>query len=432
MDLNIKEHRRFSVNQAGKNNEANLGRPDPVLCNKDKIKNIGDGEREIKSLLNSGFIIKRDENFLCNIYGFIDKDVRNNYNNVFLKGNFVEIQGASFQSMTVYGRNTTIKNIIMSKDKFIEINLKKQINNFGADNNFNNEFKLSDLTLKNYFSLKQNNIDINPDNISPGVIIIKRPDSYKKIAYSIIEMSSAYNFKNEAQKDKRVGANNQKPALGVLRNYKRTTDGFKNVRVDIDGKNAIEMESIHNWQKIKDYVKTRDIFHMNMNADGKNLNKIQIHHITQLQDGGEENIKNYIALSENTHKLVDSYKLLLDKNSSLYRELYNSSIISAKSRAANVNMEEKNAENLVSEIGRLNLSDKILLNSLKLEVESNSALRLNMIIDKPDSIKMLFIDQKTGEEFRLISAKMGADNEEDKNVVKTALNNFICELATSV
>ncbi len=430
MDLNIKEYNnRFSGNKIEKGNEANLSPLNPVLDNKSKIKSISNGEREIKALLNSGFIIKNDENFLCNTYGFIDKDVRNNYNNIFLKDNFVEVQGASFQSMTVYGRNTTIKNIIMSKDKFMEINLKKKENNFTADNNFNNEFKLSDLTLKNYFSLKQNNMDINPCNIAPGIIIIKNSNNYKRIEYGILEMPSLYNYNNGIQKD---NLDNQKPALGILQDYKKTTDGFKNIKVNIDGKNVIEMESIHNWQKIKDYVKTRDILHMNMNINDKNLSKIQVHHINQLQDGGKENVKNYIALSKNTHKLVDSYKLLLDKNSSIYRELYNSKITSAKNNTANANMEEKNTGNLVNEIGRLNLSDKILLNSLKLEVESNSALRLNMIIDKPGKIKMLFIDQKTGEEFRLISAKIGIDNVEDKNIIKTALNNFIQEFATSV
>ncbi|MCL4496715.1 MAG: hypothetical protein M1412_04080 [Deltaproteobacteria bacterium] len=424
MELNIVEDNKFLGGKIKNESKDGLSHS---LENKNKFKDIENGGREVKSLLNSGFIIKNDEDFLCNTYGFIDKNVRNNYNNIFLKNNFVEVQGASFQSMTVYGRNTTIKNIIMSKDKFMEINLARKANNFGADNNFNNEFKLSDLTLKNYFSLKQNNINIDPDNISPGIIIIKHPNNYKKVEYSITEMPSVYNFNNGLQTGK-GNPDNQKPSLGILRDYKKTTDGFKNVRVNIDGKNAIEMESIHNWQKIKDYVKTRDILHMNI--EGKNLDKIQVHHITQLQDGGKENVKNYIALSEGTHKLVDSYKLLLDKNSSVYRELYNSKITNAKDNT--VNMEEKNAKNIVSETGGLNLSDKIFLNSLKLEVESNSALRLNMLIDKPGKIKMLFIDQKTGEEFRLISAKAAIDNEEDKNIVKTALNNFIQELATSL
>ncbi len=424
MELNIVEDNKFLGGKIKNESKDGLSHS---LENKNKFKDIENGGREVKSLLNSGFIIKNDEDFLCNTYGFIDKNVRNNYNNIFLKNNFVEVQGASFQSMTVYGRNTTIKNIIMSKDKFMEINLARKANNFGADNNFNNEFKLSDLTLKNYFSLKQNNINIDPDNISPGIIIIKHPNNYKKVEYSITEMPSVYNFNNGLQTGK-GNPDNQKPSLGILRDYKKTTDGFKNVRVNIDGKNAIEMESIHNWQKIKDYVKTRDILHMNI--EGKNLDKIQVHHITQLQDGGKENVKNYIALSEGTHKLVDSYKLLLDKNSSVYRELYNSKITNAKDNT--VNMEEKNAKNIVSETGGLNLSDKIFLNSLKLEVESNSALRLNMFIDKPGKIKMLFIDQKTGEEFRLISAKAAIDNEEDKNIVKTALNNFLQELATSL
>ncbi len=424
MELNIVEDNKFLGGKIKNESKDGLSHS---LENKNKFKDIENGEREIKSLLNSGFIIKNDEDFLCNTYGFIDKNVRNNYNNIFLKNNFVEVQGASFQSMTVYGRNTTIKNIIMSKDKFMKINLARKANNFGADNNFNNEFKLSDLTLKNYFSLKQNNINIDPGNISPGIIIIKHPNNYKKVEYSIAETPSVYNFNNGLQTGKGT-PDSQKPSLGILRDYKKITDGFKNVKVNIDGKNIIEMESIHNWQKIKDYVKTRDILHMNI--EGKNLDKIQVHHITQLQDGGKENVKNYIALSEGTHKLVDSYKLLLDKNSSVYRELYNSKITNAKDNT--VNMEEKNAKNIVSGTGGLNLSDKIFLNGLKLEVESNSALRLNMLIDKPGKIKMLFIDQKTGEEFRLISAKAAIDNEEDKNIVKTALNNFIQELATSL
>jgi len=149
--------------------------------------------------------------------------------------------------MTVYGRNTTIKNIIMSKDKFLEINQKRRADNFKENHSLNNEFKLSDLTLKNYFSLKQNDINIDPNDISPGTIIIKHSGYYKKIEYGIFEMPSVYDFKNETKNNNSL--NSHRPNLGALQNYGKTIDGFKNVKVSINGKSVIEMESIHNWQK---------------------------------------------------------------------------------------------------------------------------------------------------------------------------------------
>lgn len=419
MDLNIMEHDKFFDKKPKNKGETNFNGRDRFFNleneSRSKNNNIEGGEREIKSILNSGFIVKNDEDFLLNTYGYIDKNIKENYNNIFLKDNYIEVQGASFQSMTAYGRNTTIKNIIMSKDKFIEINLKRQAVNFKTDDNLNNEFKLSDLTLKNYFLLKQNNINIDPENISPGIIIIKHHNYYKKVEYNMIETPSEYNFRSGIERD----ADSQKPALGILRNHRKTTDGFKNVKVSIDGKGVIEMESIHNWQKIKDYIKTRDI--SNLKLDNENGDRIEVHHITQLQDGGKDNVKNYVALSENTHKLVDSYKLLLDKNSSIYREIFNSKIL-----------EEKNAGNVINNMEGLDLNDKLFFNSLRLETESNSALRLTVLINKPDKIKMLFIDQKTGEEFRLVSEKIQTDNDEDKHIIKAALNNFIKELPTSI
>lgn len=426
MNLNLDERSRFFGKEKKREGGTDLNGLTRIRENKSKAESIAVGEREIKSILNSGFIVKNDENFLCNTYGFIDNGIKDNYNNIFLKDNFVEVQGISFQSMTVYGRNSTIKNIVMSKDKFMEINRKRQADDFKENHGINNEFKLSDLTLKNYFSLKQSNINIDPDDISPGTIVIKHSDHYKKVEYSLFEMPSIYNFGNEQQKNN--GLNGQSPKLGPLQNYGKTIDGFKNVRVSINGKSVIEMESIHNWQKIKDYIKARDI--PSLDANRKHNDKIQVHHITQLQNGGTENVKNYVALSENTHKLVDSCKLLLDKNSSIYRELYNSKITSEK--ITDTGLKEKNNVTLNDNTEDLDLSSKILVNSLKIEVESHSALRLTVLVNKTDKIKMLFIDCKTGEEFRLVTQKIKMDNREDKNIVKTALSNFVGELPTSI
>ena len=100
MELNIGEDNKFLGGKIKNESKDGLSHS---LENKNKFKDIENGGREVKSLLNSGFIIKNDEDFLCNTYGFIDKNVRNNYNNIFLRNNFVEVQGASFQSMTVYG-----------------------------------------------------------------------------------------------------------------------------------------------------------------------------------------------------------------------------------------------------------------------------------------------------------------------------------------
>ncbi len=371
-----------------------------------------DGEREIKALLNSGFIIKSDEDFLCNVYGRIDKDIRSSYNGIFNNGNFIEVQGASFQQMTVYGRNSTIKNLIMSRDKLAEINLKNHSNNFSFNPELNNDFRLSGITLKNYFSLKETNLPVNAEKSAPGNIFMELNGETKNIGYTNKEMPSLYKFDYENKKD----LFNAKPESSILKDYYGTMDGFRNSKVTINGQKIIEMESTHNWQKIKDYIKERDF----SGAMGKTgvLDRIEVHHINQLQDGGKENIYNLVSLSKKTHNLVDSYRLLIDKNTSFLREMRFS-----------FNPGEGNAENLVNEIGKLNLKDKIFLNSLKLEVEANSALRLNIFIDRPETLKMHFVDKKTGEEFRLVASKI--DNETDRIIAKTALINFISELPTS-
>lgn len=402
-----------------------------------KSRNISRGEREIKALLNSGFIIKNDENFLLNTYGFIDKETRNSFNDLFLKNNFVEVQGASFSAMTSYGRNITVKNLIMSSEKFNEINLAKYANNYAKyDEKFNEEYKLSKFTLNNYFDLKQTMPEIDPRNTAPGVINIgNAANGLKQIKYTISETPSSYKFKFDKDRPEIFSA--KQPKLGVLKEYKDTTDGFKNIKVTMNDKKILEIESIHNWQKIMNYVKTRDmqfLSSLKRNEKGEIPDRIEVHHINQLQDDGKENIHNLITIGEDTHRLADSYKILIDKNTGYYREHYHYSGTGSTPEPGNINeisyYNEKKYNNLLETIGRLDLNDKIMLNDIKLDVETNSAMRLNMLTDTGENLRLLFIDGKTGEELRLLAAK--TDDETDKNIAKTALINLVKELATSI
>ena len=408
-----------------------------------KSRNISEGEREIKALLNSGFIIKSDENFLLNTYGFISKDVRNNFNDLFIKNNFVEVQGASFNSMTPYGRNITVKNIIMSSEKFNELNSAKYAGNYAKyDEKFNEEYKLSKFTLNNYFDLKQTAPEIDPRNTAPGVINIgNAAEGLKQVKYAISETPSSYKFKFD--KNRPDIFSDKRPELGVLKEYKDTTDGFKNVKVTVNDKKILEIESIHNWQKIMNYVKTRDMQFLSglkRNENGGVSDRIEVHHINQLQDDGRENVNNLIAIGEDAHRLADSYKILIDKNTGCYREHYSRTADTSKSANISIREEdagdkeisygEKNYYNLLKSIGNLDLNDKIMLNDIKLDVETNSAMRLNMLTDTGENLRLLFIDGKTGEELRLLAAK--TDDETDKNIAKTALINIVKELATGI
>jgi hypothetical protein len=412
--------------------------PDLELI-KARSRNISKGETEIKALLNSGFIIKNDENFLLNTYGFIDKETRSNFNGLFLKNNFVEIQGASFSAMTPYGRNITVKNLIMSSEKFNEVNSSKYAGNYPKyDERFNEDYKLSKFTLDNYFDLKQTVPGIEAKNTAPGVINIGDTHNLKQVKYSVSEAPSAYKFKFDKGRPETLY--NREPEMGVLKEYKDTMDGFKNIKVTVNGKKILETESIHNWQKIMNYVKTRDLqFLSSFKRNEKDgfSDRIEVHHINQLQDDGKENIRNLIAIGEDTHRLADSYKILLDKNTGYYREHYSGNIGGMQNAGKDNNgggedipHTERNRGRLLENISRLDLSDKIMLNDIKLDVETNSAMRLNMMTDTGEDLRLLFIDGKTGEELRLLAAKTG--DETDKNIAKTALANIVKELATGI
>ncbi len=394
--------------------------------------NIAGGEMEIKALLNSGFIIKNDEDFLLNTYGFIDKNVRGNFNNLFMENNFVEIQGASFNSMTSYGRNITVKNLVMSSEKFNEINSAKYINNYSKfDEKFNGEYKLSKFTLNNYFDLKQAFFGIDLKNSAPGVIVLRNEsdDGLKQIKYEVKESPSYYKFKLE--KDRLEKTTAKQPELGVLKDYDNTKDGFKNIKVAVNGKKILEIESIHNWQKIMNYVKSRDmqfIKGLKTDAKGEILDRIEVHHIKQLQDDGKENVGNLIAIAEDTHRLADSYKILIDKNTGIYRERFSETESLRKPSHNNI-INVGGNKKLLETIGNLDLNDKIMLNGIKSDIETGSAMRLNMLFDTGNDLRLLFIDCKTGEELRILAAK--TDDEADRYIAKTALINTIKELATA-
>jgi hypothetical protein len=400
-----------------------------------KTRNISSGEREIKTLLNSGFIIKNDENFLLNTYGFIDKDVKNNINGLFIKNNFVEVQGASFNSMTPYGRNITVKNLIMSSEKFNEINSAKYAGNYAKyDEKFNEDYKLSKFTLDNYFDLKRLPIAIEAKNAAPGVINIETGEAsgsrLKQIKYSISEIPSSYKFKFDKKRPDTFS--DKRPELGILKEYKDTTDGFRNIKVTVNDKKILEIESIHNWQKIMNYVKTRDMQFLRglrRNEGDKISDRIEVHHINQLQDDGKENVRNLIALGEDAHRLADSYKILIDKNTGYYRERYFNSEAGNAVKSENI-IKEKTYAVLLKTISNLALNDKIMLNDIRLDVEANSAMRLTMMTDTGENLRLLFIDGKTGEELRLLAAK--TDDETEKNIAKTALINIVKESATGI
>ena len=455
---------RLTINSAAKDGSLDIlnSNQNNKDVNKDINKNIikermiSKGENEIKALLNSGFIVKNSENFLLNTYGFIDKDVKSNFNDLFLKNSFVEVQGASFGSMSPYGRNITVKNIMMSSEKFNDINSAKYAGNYAKhDRKFNEEYKLSKFTLENYFDLKQKIPFIKPDiaiyakNAAPGIVSLTDNAAGKssQIRYFITETPSAYKFKKGYDGEGEEFGKN--PSLGRLKEYKDTLDGFKNLKVTINDKKILEIESIHNWQKIMHYVKIRDMEFLNGLKDyqkGEIAGRIEIHHINQLQDDGRENVANLIALSDDKHRLADAYKVLIDKNTGYYREKYFENTSGLRrfnsDSADNISKdgEDRNdgklmiynkeiMQKLLTDISKLDLNDKIMLNDIKLDIESNTSMRLAMLNDTKEDMKLLFIDRKTGEELRLLALK--TEDAAEKSVSKTALINFIGDLATS-
>lgn len=403
-----------------------------------KSMEISKGENEIKSLLKSGFVIKNDENLLFETYGHIDKNVRNSFNAIFLKEGFVEIQGAAFSSMTPYGRNVTVKNIIMSSSKFEGLNdAGRSRGRTAIDEKFKSDFKLSDITLKNYFELKKNGVAVNPEDSSPGSISISSADGRgRKAGYSIKEAPSAYKYSISAgSRDAQSGLG---PDLGIFKEYKNTVDGFKNIKVNVDGQKVIEMESIHNWQKITDYVKARDmrfLRELNDESGKEMLSRIEVHHINQLQDGGKDNVNNLMAIGSETHRLADACKIPLDKNTAAYRELFYGKVYLKKQEQEHELPFQNNANDAnnfdckIFANGTMpDINTKILSSEARTCVESHSSMKLKILKDEPENLKMLFLDMKTSEELRILVRKNMDGTEKD--VSMAALLNFVKDLST--
>ena len=475
--------------------------------NDEKLRSskIIEAESEIKNLCNSGFIIKNNNDFLIKTYGIIDEktlgSIKNMTHSISVSENpIVEIQGIKFHEMTKYGRDIAVKNILISQDKFKEINIKKNTGNYSL----NNEFKLSDFTLKNYFELKENGLNINIKRTAPGTITTdncNNPDNFNDvknnnidslqlpnasfytitntviedvsshaisnmtkldisiphaittntIKYELLEKPSVYIWKNKSDNIENIISKtlpeSGKPLLGALNYYKNYLDGFKNIKISIDNKKIMELESHFNWDKVREYIKKRDyeyaksIYsqanisgnqHMNMSLD-ININKkqtpVQIHHINQLQDGGADNIANYVALNEVHHKQIDSCDIFIDKNLSHYKEFNFEKNIESNNADFKQNITNENEmKNLLDTIGGLSTSEKILLNEIKTTVESNSSCRLTMAINNESALKLKFTDYKTDEDLRIYSLKNLSEKE--KLIAFAGLNNFIKELTT--
>ncbi len=393
------------------------------LFNENKIKTvkISNAEGEIKKLCNAGFIIRKDNDFLHKTYGFIDKDVNDSIEKMCLNEPFTEIQGIKFHEMTKYGRDITLKNILLSNEKLNEINLKK----ISGDPDINPEFRISDFTIKNYFDLKNQNITVELDKTYPGTIAIRSQDGLKTVHYEIHEKPSIYLWNKGRTFLNSLNLENngdiERPLLGRLDIYKNYIDGFKNISVSIDGKKVLEMESHHNWDKVRDYIKWRDL--KVESGKSERLNNIQIHHVNQLQDGGRDNVKNYIALNENRHKLVDSCDIPLNKHVSEHKEKFRQ-----YGPAQENTITDRAVDNLLNSIEKLSFDDKKFLNGLKSEVESHAACQLDILVNKEDALKLRFIDFKTKEVFLMIVSK--SLNGEERIIMNSALQNFVKEFTT--
>ncbi len=515
---NIKENLGISEKDIGELSEKITGFEN--LTDKiNAIKSFNDGklrsskimeaESEIKNLCNSGFIIKNNNDFLLKTYGIIDEKTLGSIKNMTLSTSVsenpvVEIQGIKFHEMTKYGRDIAVKNILISHDKFKEINIKKKAGNYSL----NNEFKLSDFTLKNYFELKENGLRINIEKTMPGTItVVSKANSenritartinenngyFKKsceglnnslianntylsikngnssidnsqlpdvfchattntIKYELLEKPSIYIWKNKSDNIENIISKtlpeSSKPLLGALNYYKNYLDGFKNIKISIDNKKIMELESHFNWDKVREYIKKRDyeyaksIYSQVNISDNKHINtsldinvnkkqtQIQIHHINQLQDGGADNIANYVALSEYNHKQIDSCDVFIDKNLSHYKEFNFEKNITSNNIDFKQNITNENEmRNLLGIIGKLSTSEKILLNEIKTTVESNSSCRLTMAINNESALKLKFSDYKTDEDLRIYLLKNLSEKE--KLIAFAGLNNFIKELTT--
>jgi hypothetical protein len=460
--------------------------------NNEKLRSskIIEAESEIKNLCNSGFIIKNNNDFLIKTYGIIDEktlaSIKNMTHSTSVSENpIVEIQGIKFHEMTKYGRDIAVKNILISQDKFKEISAKKNIGSYSL----NNEFKLSDFTLKNYFELKEKGLNINIKKTAPGTITADncnnsdnfnyvknnnidwlqlpdasfysitntlKPDVHSHeisntIKYELLEKPSVYIWKNKSGNIENIISKtlpeSSKPLLGALNYYKNYLDGFKNIKISIDNKKIMELESHFNWDKVREYIKKRDYeyaksIYSQVNISGNqhlnssldiNINKkqtpVQIHHINQLQDGGADNITNYVALSEAHHKQIDSCDIFIDKNLSHYKEFNFEKNIESNNAGFKQNITNENEmRNLLNTIGELSTSEKILLNEIKTTVESNSSCRLTMAISNESALKLKFTDYKTDEDLRIYSLKNFSERE--RLIAFAGLNNFIKELTT--
>jgi hypothetical protein len=366
------------------------------------IQNDSKTEQDIKKLFNNGFKFEfgrsyeKSEEFSKGMYGQFDAGTDASLkkalsDNTIGKVNFARVT-------TVYGRpSNKIYNIVLSNES------KENFKNSGQNlNKFNRDVKLSEFALRSYFDIKQSNdyssgkisVDIDKSRVSDSKAILAVKDGSGKI------INAEYKFNM-------IPGRYQKNENGE----RKAIDGKKIADVSIDGKKILSLDASYNWEKVRAYCTKRDF------ANGRNISqKIELHHMTELSEGGRDNLSNYIMLSQKDHKRVHSGSLKLDVSAQAMKEAKMSSGI--------------NTNPVLSQSSEIKEADRDFLNKLKSTVENNSAMRLTNVSAGEKSYDLKFTDWKTKEEFKM-GVSGGLTNEE-KIIAASSVKSFTNEFTSSI
>jgi hypothetical protein len=392
------------------------------------MQNDSKAEQDIKKLFKNGFKFElggnyeKSKEFSTGMYGRFDAGTDASLKKALSDdgGSISKINSA--RVTTVYSRpSNRLYNIILSSES--KENFKKSGQNL---NEFNKNLKLSEFTLRSYFDIKKSddyssgkiNVDLDKSSISYNKGILAVKDGSGKL------IKAEYKFNM-------IPGRYQKNENGE----KIAKDGKKIADVSIGGKKIISFDASYNWEKVRAYCAKRD-FTDSLDPEpanyGKNIpQKIELHHMTELSQGGRDNLSNYIMLSQKDHKRVHSGSLKLNtaaqalkEEKMSFRELDDEWITKAeRNKRINANAAlEKSLE--------VKDKDRDFLNTLKSTIENNSAMRLTDVSADEKSYDLKFIDWKTKEEFKM-RVSGGLTNEE-KLIAASSVKSFTNEFTSSI